>query len=215
VFTSPQPEDDVDLDLVLDLMVNLVAIGVLAYGLYFRRHRRRDLVLALIALNTSLFLVTATLATSALDLGVGFGLFAVLSLVRLRSETSTQEEIGYYFVALVLGLLNGVRAFDLGATLVLNLLVLVIMFVADHPRVLHRYERLRVVLDVAEPDPARLRADLEARLDGTVAHLVVGDIDFVRDTTSCDVRLRRHPSPGWRSPAPAGWTTRAPAGAGR
>ena len=180
-----------DLDLLLDLGLNLGAVGALAYGLYFRRHRRRDLVLALIALNVSLFLVTATLATSTLDMGVGFGLFAVLSLVRLRSETSTQEEIGYYFVALVLGLLNGVRTLDLGTAIALNATVLAVMFLADHPRILARYERHRVVLDVAHRDPEVLRRDLEARLGARVAHLVVHDIDFVRDTTICDVRLRR------------------------
>lgn len=179
-----------DLGMLRDLTINLAAVAVLAYGLYFRRHRRRDLVLALVALNVSLFIVTATLASSTFDMGLGFGLFAVLSLVRLRSETSTQEEIGYYFVALVLGLLNGVRVLDVGTTLALNALVLVVMFAADHPRLLVRHERRHVVLDVAHRDDAALRADLEARLGGRVGHLVVNEVDFVKDTTVCDVRFR-------------------------
>ncbi len=44
-------------------------------------------------------------------MGVGFGLFAVLSIVRLRSEPFSNRELAYFFVALVLAL---VCAIDLG-----------------------------------------------------------------------------------------------------
>lgn len=37
------------LNLLLALAVDLVAVTVLAYGIYFRRHHRRDLLLAYIA----------------------------------------------------------------------------------------------------------------------------------------------------------------------
>ena len=46
-------------------------------------------------------------------MGVGFGLFAVLSIVRLRSEPFSNRELAYFFVALVLAL---VCAIDLGAS---------------------------------------------------------------------------------------------------
>jgi hypothetical protein len=37
------------------------------------------------------------------DIAVGFGLFAILSIIRLRSSAVTQQEVAYYFLALVLG----------------------------------------------------------------------------------------------------------------
>ncbi|MTV25701.1 DUF4956 domain-containing protein [Nitriliruptoraceae bacterium ZYF776] len=198
--------------MLLDLSVNLVALAVLAYGLYFRRHRRRDLFLALVALNISLFVVTSTLSTAALDVGVGFGLFAVLSLVRLRSETSTQEEIGYYFVTLVLGLLNGLRSIDAPTLIALNAIILAVMYVADHPHLLRGYQRQRITLDVVHRDDTHLTADLEHRLGAEVHHLVVCEVDHVREITVCDVRLRRPPAPrrGRRRDATTGAAVRRP-----
>ena len=35
------------------------------------------------------------------DIAVGFGLFAILSIIRLRSSAVTQQEVAYYFMALV------------------------------------------------------------------------------------------------------------------
>jgi hypothetical protein len=49
-------------------------------------------------------LVTVSLLTQVqVDLAVGFGLFAILSIIRLRSSAVTQREVAYYFLALVLG----------------------------------------------------------------------------------------------------------------
>ncbi|HNN47979.1 MAG TPA: DUF4956 domain-containing protein, partial [Marmoricola sp.] len=87
---------------------NLVAISVLV-SIYFRRHVRRDLVLAYVALSVGVMAVTALLAGSGAGMGLGLGLFGILSIIRLRSNSITQEEVAYYFVALALGLVNGLH----------------------------------------------------------------------------------------------------------
>src|SRR5687767_5683696 len=95
-------------ELARNLGLNLVALFLVAYVIYFRRHRRRDHLIGYVAFNLSLFTVSAALAgAGTLTIGIGFGLFAVLSIVRLRSEEATQAEIGYTMVVLVLGLICG------------------------------------------------------------------------------------------------------------
>ncbi|HAP75155.1 MAG TPA: DUF4956 domain-containing protein, partial [Acidimicrobiaceae bacterium] len=94
------------------LATDLVAIGVLTYALYFRRHQRRDLTLGLVGINIGLFAVASFSATTSINIGFGIGLFALLSVIRLRSTVASQEEIGYYFVALVIGLVNGLAGDD-------------------------------------------------------------------------------------------------------
>ena len=97
----------------IDLIVDIAAIFLLAYVLYFRRHRRADLLLAYVALNIGIFVAISLLTTVRVDIALGFGLFAILSIIRLRSSTVTQQEVAYYFVALVMGLVNGM---DIPAT---------------------------------------------------------------------------------------------------
>ena len=62
---------------------------------------------------------------------MGFGLFAILSIVRLRSSAVTQQEVAYYFVALVLGLINGIRVPDRTLLVAMNVLLLGVMLVFD------------------------------------------------------------------------------------
>ncbi|MFD0902792.1 DUF4956 domain-containing protein [Actinomadura sediminis] len=173
------------------LAANLTAITVLAHVIYFRRHHRRDLRLAYIAVNVGVFTVVSLLLAERADVAVGFGLFAVLSIIRLRSDAITQEEVGYYFVALALGLVNGIAAVIPWLAVLLDAVLLTMMYVADHPRLAPRTQRRVVTLDVVHADPAALHADLEQRLGGTVLSCTVTEVDYVRDVSIVDVRYRR------------------------
>ncbi|GAA2759877.1 DUF4956 domain-containing protein [Actinopolymorpha rutila] len=174
------------------LIADLVAISILAYFVYFRRYYRRDLLLAYIALNVGVLVVTTLLASAgaATGLGLGFGLFGILSIVRLRSDSITQEEVAYYFISLALGLINGLHTGRVWFTPALSATLLAVMYVADHPRLLVRTRRQTVTLDAAYPDPGRLYAVLEQLLAGKVKHCVVRELDLVRDITVVDVRFR-------------------------
>lgn len=176
-------------DTVLPISCDVVAIAILA-ATYFRRHQRRDLLLAYLALNVGILAVTTVLTSATIGAGLGLGLFGILSIIRLRSDSITQEEIAYYFVALALGLLAGVPAAGSSLPPVLMGLLVAVMFVADHPRLLPRSRRQLLTLDSAIPDESALRAHMETRLGYDVRHLIVLEVDFVRDTTLVDVRYR-------------------------
>src|SRR5262249_1390110 len=123
--------EDGYLDLVVRFCIDLAAILVVSLVLYLRRHKRRDLFLAYMFFNIGLFLALAVIAATRISVGVGFGLFALLSIVRLRSEPFTNLELGYLFLALVLGLINGIGNIDRTYALMLNLVVVLTVFVID------------------------------------------------------------------------------------
>lgn len=181
---------------LLPIACDLVAITLVA-AMYFGRHQRRDLLLAYIALNIGILSVTAMLTNASVGVGLGLGLFGILSIIRLRSDAITQEEIAYYFVALALGLLAGVGAGPVYLSPVLIGLLVLVMYVADHPRLLPRARRQLLTLDAAIADEAALRAHIETRLGLEVRHLIVQELDFVRDLTIVDLRYRvvDHPLP--------------------
>jgi hypothetical protein len=183
---------------------DIVAIAVLSYGLYFRRHGRRDMPLAFVALNVGVLTLATVLSRVSVGTGLGLGLFGVLSLIRLRSSEIAQEEVGYYFVSLALGLIAGFQPVPHWLAPALGSLLVAVMFVADHPRLLARDRRQIVTLDAAYTDEARLRQRLETLLNATVTHLVVNEVDLVRDLTEVDVRFRLRPAgDAPREPAPA------------
>ena len=176
-----------------DLAINLVAAVILVFFLYFRRHRRRDLVLGLMAFNLSLFVVSASLASSsAISIGVGFGLFAVLSIVRLRSDEASQAEIGFTMVSLVLGLINGLPTLGVEFKILFSVVLVAGMYVVDHRMVLSpdKYRRFFVSLDKVITDPQELRKELEEALQVSVNRALITSINLRRQRMVVDVRVR-------------------------
>jgi hypothetical protein len=169
---------------------DLVAITVLAYGVYFRRHRRRDMLLAYAALNVGVMAVSIVLVNNAAGLGLGLGLFGVLSIVRLRSTELSQVEVAYYFVALALGLLAGVQPDPAWLAPLLGAVLVATMYAADHPRLLTRYRQQMMTLDWAATDERELVARLEEMLGAEVRQATITQVDLVRDLTVVDVRYR-------------------------
>lgn len=175
---------------VVALGTDLIAIVVLAYVLYFRRHRRRDLLLSYVALNIGVLAVTSALGSVEVGLGVGLGLFGILSIIRLRSDQITQQEIAYYFTALALGLLAGLHPEPIWLTPVLSALVVLAIAIIDSPLVAATTHRHTFTLDRAIVDRDELLAVLARTFSADVVRVEVLDIDLVRDTTYVDVRYR-------------------------
>ena len=68
------------------LVVDLVAMLLLVFGLFYPRYRDKELVTAASLFNVFVFAVLTVLATVEMGVATGFGLFAILALFTLRSE---------------------------------------------------------------------------------------------------------------------------------
>jgi len=112
--------------------MDLVAISILVFALYFPRHRRRDLVVSYLGVNIGVIAVAEALTSTDVNAaGLGFGLFGVLSIIRLRSFELDQQEVAYYFVALALGVLGGVPISPDWLAPALIVALLVAIFIGD------------------------------------------------------------------------------------
>lgn len=169
---------------------DLAAIVAVAYGIYFRRHRRRDMLLAYVAMNVGVMAVAIALDRGSAGAGLGLGLFGVLSIIRLRSFELTHEEAAYYFVSLAMGLLAGTQVDPEWAGPALIAAMVAVVYVADHPRLLPRYRHQSITLDRAYADEHEVRTRLEAILGAEVTQVSIRKLDLVHDTTAVDVRYR-------------------------
>lgn len=172
------------------LLADAVAVLVLAFGLYFPRYRRKDMVLAIVSINVGVVAVATVLSRADVTVGLGLGLFGVLSIIRLRSQELDQEEVAYYFSALALGLLGGIAIEPTWIAPVLMAAIIVALFLVDHPRLFPRMRAQSVRLDAAFTDEVLLKAHLEELLAAEVVRLKIKRVDLVSDTTSVDVRYR-------------------------
>ncbi|MEH1130809.1 DUF4956 domain-containing protein [Micromonospora sp. CPCC 206061] len=144
--------------------------------------------MAYLGVNVGVLAVAGTLTTSGVGAGLGLGLFGVLSIIRLRSTELDQHEVAYYFSALALGILGPLSSSTVWLAPTLMTLILVVMYLGDHPRLFRAYRRQVMVLDSAVTDQVALVAHLEQVLGARVHSASVERVDLVNETTVVEVR---------------------------
>ena len=196
-------KDKLDIgDLMLRLAIDVGCVGVLA-ALVAQRRPRRGLFVVFSIFNLALFAVLTVISERHIGPSVGFGLFALLSIVRLRSEPFSNQELAYFFTALALALVNGLRIADRWIIVLLDAVVLVALYLIDHPALYRRTARTRVTLDTVISDRTALRAELEALLGAEVVEATVVEVDYVREIMRVNVRSLQPPG----VPEPSGATS--------
>lgn len=173
-----------------EVAVDLVAITILVFGIYFPRHQRRDLVAAYLGVNIGVLAVSSVLSSSTVSFGLGMGLFGVLSIIRLRSLEIDQQEVAYYFTSLAIALLAGLAPEPSAPMFALVALLVFGMYVGDHPRLYGDYRQNLVVVDRAIGDEGELRAHLATLLGAEIVRIRIAKLDLVNDSTLVDVRYR-------------------------
>ena len=169
--------------------LDIAAICALAFALYYPRHRRKDLAVALVGVNVGVLAVTTALATATVGAGLGLGLFGVLSIIRLRSTELSQVEVAYYFAALAIGLIGGMgEGMSLGIAALLIAAIILALAVADSKLVMTGSSHMTLVADKALSDPEELARYIERRTDMKVREVSIVRLDYVNDSTTVDVR---------------------------
>lgn len=168
----------------LDVLGLLVLVG----WLYRRRIAAPEMALVFTALNVGLLAALNAITAGHFPAGVGFGLFGLLSLVRLRSAAFTLKDVAYTFVALVLALVNGLPERGLALPAALDVVLLVAVWLVDDSRRRPPSRVLRLTLDRVFGDLGSVTAEVRRRLDVVPLSVVIDDVDLVRETTRVSVR---------------------------
>jgi len=172
-------------DLLLRLVINLAALVVLLRWAFLRRGGDPSRLLTLAAFNMVLFLIAHLLNRVEMTMGAAFGLFAVFSMLRVRTEGISSRDMTYLFLGIALGLVTAVAdpgpvALPLLAGVIPALaLVLesgwVVPVEASHEVV---YDRLPLLAPGARNE---LLADLTARTGLPVTRVEIQRIDLLKE----------------------------------
>lgn len=183
-----------DLGLIIPrLILDFVAICILLLGLYFRNYRRPDLVAVFLACNVGLFSVLTTLSFSPISSAVGFALFGVLSIIRLRSFEFLPTQIAYFFISLAIALICATDLAGLLLPFILVVFMIVAMALVDSERFRSTTESSVIVVDTAVPDPVELEGHLSKLLNANIIHMKITGVNLLQETTTVDVTFRRIP----------------------
>jgi hypothetical protein len=153
--------------------------------IYRRNSQNKEFTFTLFAFNIIIFALCTILNNIELSIGSGFGLFAVFTMMRYRSEQLHIKDMTYLLVVVGMGFVNATFQGSIGPVEIvfLNLAILTILFVLERGifnRQLSvqkmKYEKLDY-LKVG--NKLLLRQDLENRIGAQVIDVKIESVNYV------------------------------------
>ena len=86
----------------LRLLIDVISMFVLVRLIYFRIYKKKDYLFTFFLFNIIIFIITYLLNKVDMSMGAAFGLFAVFSMLRYRTEGLTTKDMTYLFIVIAL-----------------------------------------------------------------------------------------------------------------
>jgi hypothetical protein len=179
---------------ILGAGLNLLVALLIVRFIYYPITQDKTYVFTFLAFNTVIYFVLGLLTSAELSVGVGFGLFAIFSVLRYRTDEMPIREMTYLFILIALPVMNSVMISNtaLPYLLVANGAVLALLFALEKEWGFRFSGSKRVIYDRIDSDQpgargARLLADLRERTGLNVERVDVRRIDFLHDTTDLTI----------------------------
>ena len=137
------------LKFLFDFLINIITVTVLCYNIYYKRYHDKEAVTSYMLFNVFVFIVITILFSSSesMSIGFGFGLFAILSIVTLRSDALSKREITYFFGVLSIALINAINITDYTFIILCNIIIVAGAWAIDHPKILQGVKNINIILD--------------------------------------------------------------------
>ena len=178
------------------------ATSLLVFGLiYYRSGRGRpEFLFTFLVFSFMAYLVSSLLRDVQLTLGFSFGLLAVFTILRYRTEQIPIREMTYMYVSITLPFINSLfvaTRISFTELALINGTIVLLLFVLEHAIWL-RYTAARTVLyeriELIKPgNHDQLIADLRERTGLHVTRCEVQEIDFLRDTATLTIYYEHPP----------------------
>jgi hypothetical protein len=176
---------------VAKLIVDLVAVYILAKFIYLKKHHRTDLFLTFFSFNIIVFFISYLLNRVDLSTGAAFGLFAIFSMLRYRTEGISAVDMTYLFLCIALGLIMAVSTGSFFEHMVLAGFVLLMTTILEKGFVAKRRSKITIQFEkpeLAHPDKRKeLIDELSNRTGLKIFQVEIGNIDYLRDSVIIEV----------------------------
>ncbi|MFZ4614233.1 MAG: DUF4956 domain-containing protein [Bacteroidia bacterium] len=180
------------------LIIDLFSVFVLVRFVYFPIYKHRELFFTFFIFNLIIFLICFLLNKVELSMGAAFGLFAVFSMLRYRTEDISIKDMTYLFLVIAMGLIAAVTKikdtndlYEYIFLAIVNAIIIVITYLLESNLLMKKefvkiinYENINLVQSNRE---AELIADISARTGINVHRISIQKIDFLRDAAQIKI----------------------------
>ncbi len=180
------------------LLIDLSTVFILVRYIYYPLYKSKELFFTFFIFNLIIFLISFLLNKVDLSMGAAFGLFAVFSMLRYRTENISIKDMTYLFLSIAIGLVSAVAKIKgapdshefifIGG---INVAILLFTFLLESNAIVKKelakiitYENIELIQSNRHEE---LLADIRTRTGINVHRFSIQKINFLKDSAQIKV----------------------------
>lgn len=179
-------KEDVSIDknFFISIALNLLAIIVILRLIYLPNYGNKDFMFTFFLFNIVVFLLTYLLNHIKISMGAAFGLFAIFSMLRYRTEDISTKDMTYLFVVIAIGLIGAIKLEFYEQSLIYAIIILSVYALDGNILMKREYSKTITYENIALIIPEKydeLITDLSNRTGLKIHRISITKIDFLQD----------------------------------
>lgn len=183
--------DKLNINFITRMLINIATSLIIIRLIYYRYYRRADLFLTFFSFNIIIFLITFLLNKVEMTMGAAFGLFAVFSMLRYRTENISAKDMTYLFIVIAVGLIMAISKGGWDQLLLIGGIIILFTLLLESNWLIRRefsqqvfYEKMELVhLEKRN----QLIEDLKERTGLNIHRIEIQEIDMLKDAARITV----------------------------
>jgi hypothetical protein len=121
------------LGIMVRFVINLIVLFFLVKVVYFRYCRKEMFLFAFFLMGIMIFFIGSILNAVFLEIGMAVGLFAIFTILRLRTTNVSVKDMAYMFTVIGISVINSLKlaGFPLLGVLIINAVIILSAYLLE------------------------------------------------------------------------------------
>lgn len=178
-------------DILLRLGVDLFFVGIIILLIHYRNYKSNEFVFTYFMFNVIVFLLTIILQSVKISLGAAFGMFAVFSIIRYRTEDITQRDMTYLFTVIAVGLISATSPYSIVHLSIINALIVAMTFLLESNLIIKKEHSKTIQFEdinlIRFDNNDELISVLRERTGLDIHRVSISKVNYINDSASVKV----------------------------
>ena len=174
-------------------VIALIFLFILIRVIYFRYSRKEKFLFSFFLMGIIAFFIVSILRSVYIEMGMGFGLFAVFGLLRLRTRNFTEKDMAYTFTTFGIAVINSLKLvkFPLLGVLAINIIIVLAAYILEEFVLKYKIETHEIIynkLELLKPgNKEKLMQDVSLRTGKEISRIKIRRINYKRKRALLDI----------------------------
>ena len=182
--------------IIMRFLINLFFLFILIRVVYFRYTKKEKFVFGFFLMGIMIFFIGSMLKAVMLEITMALGMFAVFTIIRLKTRNFTIKDMAYIFTVFGLSVINSFKlvGFPTLGIFIFNIIVILSAYILEEFVAKFKTNGYSITyenLELLKPDKyQKLLKDLTARTGKDILKIKIRNIDYKLGVAMLDVYFK-------------------------